>query len=65
MNLLNMFLNLLSATPVENKTPDLFFEPGNFIKMLSYMGKGMLVIFVIISVIIIATILTNKFFSKK
>ncbi len=45
--------------------PEIFFEPANFVKMLGYMGKGMLVIFVIIGVIILATLLINKLFSKK
>ncbi len=43
----------------------LFFEPINFISNLSYMGIGMLVIFIIIGVIIGITVLTNKLFSKK
>ncbi len=44
---------------------DIFFKPERFIEFLSYMGKGMLVIFVVIGVIILATLLTNKIFSKK
>ncbi len=44
---------------------DLFFKPENFISSLGYMGKGMLVIFVIIGVIILSTLLINKIFSKK
>lgn len=43
----------------------LFFQPGNFVDMLYYMGIGMLVIFVIIGVIILATMITNKLFSNK
>ena len=43
----------------------LSFEPKNFVKMFSYMGKGMLIIFVIIAVIIISTVLINKIFSPK
>ncbi len=46
-------------------TPELFFEPQNFAEMLGYMGKGMLVIFIIIGVIILATLLINKLFSKE
>ena len=42
----------------------LFFEPANFISNLSYMGIGMLVIFVIIGVIALCTALINKIFSK-
>lgn len=43
----------------------LVFKPENFMNMLEYMGKGMLVIFVIIGVIILATVAINKMFSKK
>ena len=45
--------------------PQLAFNPMNFVKMLQYMGIGMLVIFVIIGVIILTTLLINKIFSKK
>ena len=44
---------------------NLTFEPMNFIRMLPYMGKGMLVIFVLIGAIILVTLLINKIFSKK
>lgn len=40
------------------------FEPMNFISNLRYMGIGMLVIFVIIGVIILATTLVSRLFSK-
>ena len=71
---MNWFNPLASTVPtcncgpveeqVENITP-LFFEPGNFVDMLPNMGIGMLVIFVIISIIILTTMLINKIFSKK
>ncbi len=41
------------------------FEPMNFITNLSYMGKGMLGIFVVIVVIVLLTMLLNKITSKK
>ena len=44
---------------------DLFFKPEEFLNSLPYMGKGMLVIFVVIGIIIVATLLTNKIFSAK
>ncbi len=44
---------------------ELNFLPGRFIEMLDKMGIGMLVIFIIIGVIILATLLINKLFSKK
>ena len=59
-------MNFLAAA-VENMpsaAPDLFFEPSNFIGNLRYMGIGMLVIFVIIGVIILANTLINYLFSK-
>ena len=40
------------------------FNPDGFLEMLPYMGKGMLVIFALIGVIILATLLINKIFSK-
>lgn len=68
MKLLNTVLNILSASPVAEtttETPELVFEPQRFVEMLGYMGKGMLVIFVIIGVIILATLAINKIFSDK
>ena len=41
------------------------FEPTNFIKNLSYMGIGMLGIFIVIGLIMIVTTILNKFFSRK
>ena len=41
------------------------FNPMNFVNNLYYMGVGMLGIFVVIGIIIIATILINKFANKK
>ena len=61
MNLSSFALILSAATAA----PDLFFNLGNFVHNLKYMGIGMLVIFVIIGVIILTTMLINKIFSKK
>ena len=41
------------------------FEPKGFTDMLGYMGKGMLVIFILIGVIILTTLVINKLFSNK
>lgn len=49
---------LMAATKLE-------FKPKRFLDMLGYMGKGMLVIFVLIGAIILVTLLINKIFSKK
>ena len=38
------------------------FEPMNFIYNLRYMGLGMLAIFVVIGVIVLITMLLQKFF---
>lgn len=41
------------------------FEPMQFVNNLSYMGKGMLAIFVVIGVIALVTGGLNKIFSGK
>ncbi len=43
----------------------MYFEPMEFINNLSYMGIGMLGVFMIIGVIILATYAINSFFSRK
>ena len=43
--------------------PKIFFNPVNFVSNLKYMGIGMLVIFVVIGIIIGATMLINYLFS--
>lgn len=45
--------------------PELFFEPAHFLQNLRYMGIGMLVIFVIIGMIILATSLVGYLFSDQ
>lgn len=61
MNLLSNIL--LSATAGEAQ--ELFFEPGNFVGNLRYMGIGMLVIFMVIGIIILSTIVINYLFSEE
>lgn len=41
------------------------FEPMDFVKNLSYMGKGMAIIFVVIGVIVAVTAILNRIFSGK
>lgn len=41
------------------------FNPMNFVANLKYMGIGMLGIFVVIGIIIVATVLINKFANRK
>ena len=40
-------------------------NPMNFVSNLYYMGVGMLSIFIVIGVIILATVLLNKLTSRK
>ncbi len=49
---------------LSNSAVNLEFNPMAFIENLKYMGTGMLVIFVIIGVIILATKLVNYLFSE-
>lgn len=41
------------------------FNPMNFVSNLKYMGTGMLGIFVVIGIIIVATIIINKAANRK
>ena len=50
---------------VEEDAPKMIFEPMNFVKNLSYMGVGMLGIFIVIGVIIIAVVVLNKVTAPK
>lgn len=43
---------------------DITFEPMNFVNNLGYMATGMIGIFVVIGVIIVATTLINKIASR-
>ena len=52
-------MNFLSETAI-----GLNFDPMAFVENLQYMGIGMLVIFVVIGIIAVATALINKMFSK-
>lgn len=47
-----------------NTVADLQFDPMAFVVNLKYMGVGMLVIFAIIGIIILATKLVNYLFSE-
>ena len=44
---------------------EITFNPMNFVNNLSYMVSGMIGIFVVIGVIIIATLILNKVTKKK
>ncbi len=41
------------------------FHPENFVSSLSYMGTGMIGIFIVIGLIVLATVVLNKMFSDK
>lgn len=53
-----------ASTAATEAAPELFFELGNFVSNLQYMGIGMLVIFAVIGIIILATLLINYLFSE-
>ena len=65
MNILNFLTTVPTEAATEAAEAILGFEPMNFVSNLQYMGIGMLTIFIIIGVIILATGLINKLFSKK
>lgn len=68
MNILNFLTTVpteAAAEATEAAKAVLGFEPMNFVSNLQYMGIGMLTIFIIIGVIILATGLINKVFSNK
>ena len=67
MNFLNILTETVPAETVAAATEGakLGFNPMNFVSNLKYMGIGMLTIFIIIGVIILATTLINKVFSAK
>ena len=52
-------------TFLTNTVANLEFNPMAFIENLKHMGVGMLVIFVVIGIIILATKLVNYLFSEK
>ena len=60
------FIRLLTSAPgaLPQETYKFFFEPMNFVEMLKYMGLGMLIIFVVIGIIILCTMMINKFFAE-
>ena len=51
-------------TFLTNTVANLEFNPMAFVENLQYMGVGMLVIFVVIGIIILATKLVNYLFSE-
>ena len=52
------------ATEAASMFGDMTFEPMNFVSNLGYMATGLVGIFVVIGVIIIATSLMNKISSR-
>ena len=68
-NFLNLFLTGTAPTEATvaatEAAASLSFNPMNFVENLKYMGIGMLTIFIVIGVIILATMVINKVFSKK
>ena len=60
------FMHLLTTAvaAAAEESSNIIFDPMNFLRNLKYMGLGMLVIFVVIGLIILVTMLVNKFFSE-
>ncbi len=65
MNFFTKAVQLFTSLTGQANAPEIKFDPAKFVEMLQYMGKGMLVIFVIIGVIILVTMLINKAFAGK
>ena len=61
---MNLLSNILLTATAE-QAPELFFELGNFVSNLKYMGIGMLVIFMVIGIIILAISLINYLFQEE
>ena len=61
---MNLLTTLVATEAATEPVSTLVFNPANFLHNLQYMGIGMLVIFVIIGVIILATMLTGFLFSN-
>ena len=49
----------------EPENHEFMFEPSHFVDNLYYMGVGMVGIFLVIGIIILATVLLNRVFSGK
>ena len=58
------FLSNIFIAAANETAPDIIFDFGNFVGNLKYMGIGMLVIFMVIGIIILAVGLINYLFSK-
>ncbi len=54
-----------SEPPAQESAGGFEFHPEGFIDSLQYMGTGMIGIFLVIGIIVIATIVLNKAFSSK
>ena len=69
LNLITTSIGIIGSadgpTAVLVSNDSFMFEPTNFITNLSYMGLGMLGIFIVIGLIMVVTFALNKIFSKK
>ena len=61
--MLNFFTRMMES--VEQGGIELQFDPMQFVNSLKYMGLGMLGIFVVIGLIIVATVVLNRATSGK
>ncbi len=68
MEIVTTAAETVAETVAETTAADMFgnitVEPMNFVNNLGYMATGMVGIFVVIGIIILATTAMNKFFSK-
>ena len=59
------FLSNILLSAQAGQASEITFELGNFVKNLRYMGIGMLVIFMVIGIIILATMWINYLFKEE
>lgn len=69
INVENMPLQIegeaVNAQEVTNAEAKIEFHPENFVENLSYMGQGMLGIFIVIGIIALVTVVLSKISNKK
>ena len=58
-HMISAITRLAQSTPAESSDLDLVFRPMEFLKNLGYIGMGMLGIFIVIGLIILATSALN------
>ncbi len=64
IEIVNTVAETVAKTTTVNSFGNITVEPANFVNNLGYMATGMVGIFVVIGIIILATTVMNKIFSK-